>query len=115
VALLVGLTVLDTTAPDLGDSLLLLGATYDVSEEGLAIRVPAIRIDEKYCEESRPLTMALRLGGFSMQLELQTVHCKPLKESDPDQGYIIGARIIDFGRLGSADWKRIVGAFSPGA
>jgi len=112
VAVLVGLAVLDTTSPDRGDTLLLLGATYDVSDEGLAIRLPAIRIDERYCEELRPLTLSLRLGGFSLQFELQTIHCKPLKKSNPDQGYIIGAKITDYGRLGSADWKRLVGGFS---
>ena len=105
--LTVSLSLLDTgTGGD--ETLLLMGETHDVSAEGVAIVVPSIRIDEKYCEEERPLKMSLHLQSESVQMQLQTIHCNRLEENDPDRGYIIGARITDFGGLGPVAWGRLV-------
>lgn len=105
--LTVSLSLLDTSTRG-DETLLLMGETHDVSAEGLAIVVPSIRIDEKYCEEERPLKMSLHLQNESVQMQLQTVHCNRLQEDDPDRGYLIGARITDFGGFGPIAWERLV-------
>lgn len=106
--MVVSLLLLDTSSDGEDDTLLLLGETQDVSVGGLSIVVPAIRIDEKYCAEARPLTLSLRLDPVPVQLTLETIHCERLRGDDPDQGYIIGGRITDFGRMGQIAWRRFL-------
>ena len=103
--LVVSLSLLDAAA--IGDeTLLLMGETKDISADGLSVVVPSIRIDEMYCEQARPLTLSLHLQKESVKLEVQTIHCTPLRTNDPDRGYLIGARITDFGGLGPLAWRR---------
>jgi hypothetical protein len=102
--LTVNLSLLDASAV-VEETLLLMGQTQDVSAGGLTLIVPCIRIDERYCAEERPLTLSLHLETEDVKLELRTIYCNPLKQNDPDRGYLIGARITDFGKLGPLGWQ----------
>ena len=87
-----------------GNSLLLLGLTRDISASGLALVIPAIRIDESYLSHSQKMPLALQLEGSKVNFEIEPVHCLPIVRQDPNQGYIIGARIVDFYE-NSAYWQ----------
>lgn len=79
----------------------LAGYTRDVSESGLAIIVPAIRIGGQYITEStRTLQITLKLPASSVVLHANPVRYSPLEEDAVDTGYLIGLRIE---RMSEAD------------
>lgn len=70
------------------------GNTRDVSETGLAIIVPSIRIGGHYLtHENRTLLIALKLPNGAVQIQCKPVRYSPLEESDKNSGYLIGVRI----------------------
>ena len=70
------------------------GHTRDISAHGLAIVVPAIRIDEHYLVgEGRMLLIELQLSGRTIQIRAAPVRYERLDEDESDSGYLIGVRI----------------------
>lgn len=72
------------------------GHTLDISDTGLALVVPAIRIGEHYLAgEERKLYIRLELPGGPVEMKVATVRYESLEESREESGYLIGARITE--------------------
>jgi hypothetical protein len=89
------LSILDTEAQNSDDSLLLFGTTRDLSAGGIGLVLPSIAIDERYCGQSKRLTVSLYLPGSVVGMEIDPVRCEPLDVADPGQGYFVGAKIVN--------------------
>jgi hypothetical protein len=101
--LIASVTLLDAAQPENGTStLVFMAETQDISAHGLALVLPSIRIDEKYCEQPRSLKLSLHLPDAAVELEVNAIRCVPLNVRDPGQGYLIGARINDISRDSAA-------------
>lgn len=69
--------------------------TVDISATGLALAVPSIRVGERYLTgDGRLLLVALELPSGPLTLRAAPVRYERLEE--PDNGYVIGARITSF-------------------
>ena len=72
------------------------GHTLDVSTDGVALVVPAIRIGEQYLVgNERKLNLKLDLAGDPIELKVVPVRYESLEEDAADSGYVIGARITE--------------------
>ncbi len=72
------------------------GHTLDISDTGLALVVPAIRIGEHYLAgEERKLYIRLELPSGPIEMKVATVRYESLEESNEESGYLIGARITE--------------------
>jgi len=72
------------------------GHTLDVSNTGLALIVPAIRIGEHYLAgDQRRLHMKLDLPTGPVEMKVSSVRYESLEESGEESGYLIGARITE--------------------
>jgi hypothetical protein len=72
------------------------GHTLDVSSTGLALIVPAIRIDEHYLAGAdRKLHVKLELPTGPVEMKVSTVRYESLEDSREETGYLIGARISE--------------------
>ncbi len=72
------------------------GHTLDISSTGLALIVPAIRIEEHYLAGAeRKLFVKLQLPAGPVEIKVVTVRYESLEESSEETGYLIGARIIE--------------------
>lgn len=68
----------------------------DVSNTGLALVVPAIRIGEHYLAGAdRKLHVKLDLPTGPVELKVAAVRYESLEDSTEDMGYVIGARILE--------------------
>ena len=69
------------------------GYTQDVSTTGLALIVPAIRIEEHYLAGTdRKLYVKLELPTGPIEMKVAPVRYESLED---DSGYLIGARIVE--------------------
>lgn len=77
------------------NSAALEGHTRDVSANGLAVILPAIRIGERYLTgDSHLLRITLRLPDASIQIQGVPVRYEHLDEEGAEEtGYLIGVRI----------------------
>jgi hypothetical protein len=76
------------------EELRLAGYTRDVSESGLAIIVPAIRIGGQYItDDNRTLQIMLKLPNGIIKLHGTPARYSPLDEDATDTGYLIGIQI----------------------
>jgi hypothetical protein len=72
------------------------GHTRDVSFTGLGMIVPAIRIGEHYLVgDNRRLLVRLELPVGPVEAIVKPVRYEALEEDDSDNGYIIGAHILE--------------------
>jgi hypothetical protein len=72
------------------------GHTLDLSTNGIALVVPAIRIGEHYLVSGeRRLHLKLELPGGPVELNVVPVRYESLEEDPLESGYLIGARIVD--------------------
>lgn len=70
------------------------GYTRDLSETGLAIILPAIRIGENYLMgEGRTLRVVLELPTAPVEMKVVPVRYERLDESETEKGYFIGLSI----------------------
>jgi hypothetical protein len=77
-----------------GKQLRLAGYTRDISESGLSLIVPAIRIGGQYITDSnRTLQIMLKLPTGVVEIHGTPVRYSPLEEDTTDTGYLIGLRI----------------------
>jgi hypothetical protein len=76
------------------EELKLAGYTRDISESGLALIVPTIRIGGQYITEShRTLQIVLKLPNGVIKLHGTPARYSPLDEDATDTGYLIGIHI----------------------
>lgn len=81
-----------------GQQLKLTGYTRDISESGMAIIVPAIRIGGQYFTDSnRKLRITLKLPTGIITLHGRPARYTPLDEEATDTGYLIGLAIESMG------------------
>ena len=70
--------------------------TLDLSTDGVALVVPAIRIDQHYLVgNERRLYVTVELPSESIELTVVAVRYESLDEHPTEQGYLIGARITE--------------------
>jgi len=70
------------------------GHTHDVSEDGLAVVLPNIRVGERYLVgDAVTLRVTLKLPDASVRLYGTPVRYERLEEGQPDPGFIIGIRL----------------------
>src|SRR6185503_8668078 len=61
VELLADLSLLDTDAGEPLESLIFMGQTSDLSTAGIAMIIPTMTIDERFCDGGNRLTLSLHL------------------------------------------------------
>jgi hypothetical protein len=67
----------------------------DLSERGLALVVPAIRLGEHHLVgENRSLNVRLELPDGPVEMQVAPVRYESLEEHETETGYLIGARIL---------------------
>ncbi len=72
------------------------GYTRDVSETGLALIIPAIRIGEHYLTgEDRTLSILLEFPTGPIQMSVVPVRYERLDESETEKGYLVGVSITE--------------------
>ena len=70
------------------------GHTRDVSEDGLAVVLPNIRVGQRYLVgDAVTLRVTLKLPGESVRLYGTPVRYERLEDEQPDAGFIIGIRL----------------------
>ena len=73
----------------------IVGYTRDISTDGMALALPAIRIGEHYLAgEDRQLRVRLELPSETIEILAVAVRYDRLDEREPGTGYVIGARIM---------------------
>lgn len=81
------------------DSPLIEGHTRDISSDGVALILPAIRIGDHYLAgEDHPLLVRLQLPEQSIEIHALAVRYDSLAEQDQSARYIVGARITQLGQ-----------------
>ena len=72
------------------------GHTHDVSEDGLAVVLPSIRIGDRYLVgDAVTLRVTLRLPDKNVRLYGTPVRYERLEEGQPDAGFVIGIRLTE--------------------
>ncbi|HEU4596836.1 MAG TPA: PilZ domain-containing protein [Pyrinomonadaceae bacterium] len=74
----------------------LSGHTRDVSESGLGVVLPAIRVGERYLVgEGHTLRVILKLPEAHARLYGTPVRYERLEADQPDTGYLVGIRLTE--------------------
>ena len=74
------------------------GFTRDVSESGLALIVPAIRINDSYLMgEGHALLVVMETPHGPVEMRVAPVRYEKLERSETDKGYLVGVRITEIG------------------
>jgi hypothetical protein len=82
------------------------GHTLDISNTGLALIVPAIRIGEHYLAGAdRRLHVKLELPSGPVEMRLATVRYESLED---ESGYLIGARILEMSDTDRVSFEKYV-------
>jgi len=82
------------------------GYTLDISSTGLALIVPAIRIEDRYLAGAdRKLHVKLELPSGPVEMKVTTVRYESLED---DSGYLIGARIGEMSDTDRAAFEKYV-------
>ena len=96
VRLPVFVSLLDTATGDAPAGV--AGHTRDVSESGLAIILPAIRVGGRYLAgDGVTLRLTLKLPDASARLYGTAVRYERLEDGQPDAGFLVGIRLGDDG------------------
>lgn len=82
------------------------GHTRNISETGLALIVPSIRIGEHYLNTVNCLLqITLELPTGEVRLQATPVRCEKIVESEAERGYLIGVRIKE---MNDNEWVQLV-------
>ena len=82
------------------------GHTLDISNTGLALIVPAIRIGEHYLAGAdRRLHVKLELPSGPVEMKVATVRYESLEDGS---GYLIGARILELSDTDRVSFEKYV-------
>ena len=73
----------------------LSGFTRDVSASGLALILPAIRINDVYLTEGRTLEILLEHQDGPIVLYAVAVRYEKLEAEEAEKGYMVGMRIME--------------------
>ena len=88
------------------------GHTVDISATGLALNVPAIRIDEHYLVgDNRRLQVILELPIGPVELQVTPVRYESLEEDELEKSYTIGVRITEMNEKDRAQFNEYVQRF----
>ena len=98
VELLADLSLLDTDAGEPLESLIFLGQTSDLSTGGLAMVIPSMIIDERFCDGDYRLNLTLHLPEGAITLEVAPVRCERITGLNSAQGYLLGTKITNVGQ-----------------
>jgi hypothetical protein len=78
----------------------LKGHTLDISGDGIALVVPAIRIGDQYLvADNRSLYVKLELPDGPVELSVLPVRYESLEEDEEQTGYLIGGKITEIGEV----------------
>jgi len=81
------------------------GHTRDISSDGVALILPAIRIGDHYLAgENRPLLVRLQLPTQTIEMHTVAVRYDTFADGDQGTGYIVGARITKLGQEARAQY-----------
>ena len=71
------------------------GYTRDISEDGLAIIVPSLRIGDKYLDsdDCTVRVVLLEVPAGSVEIQATPVRYQPLAETGSETGHLLGLRI----------------------
>lgn len=87
----------------------MVGYTFDLSEHGLALIVPAITLgDHHLVGENRSVTVKLELPERVVTMQVTPVRYERLDEQGSETGYLIGARITEMAELDRARFAEYV-------
>jgi len=95
VELLADLSLLDTDADEPLESLIFMGQTSDLSTGGIAMIIPSMTIDERFCDGDYRLNLSLHLPDGVIGLEVTPVRCERITGVNSAQGYLLGTKITD--------------------
>jgi hypothetical protein len=98
VELLADLSLLDTDAGEPLESLIFMGQTSDLSSGGLAMVIPSMIIDERFCGGDYRLNLTLHLPEGAITLEVSPVRCERITGLNSAQGYLLGTKITNIGQ-----------------
>jgi len=77
-------------------SAVLKGHTLNLSNDGLALIVPSILLDEHHLvAENRKLNVKVALGEEIVEMKVVPIRYESLEEHETETGYLIGARIVE--------------------
>ncbi|HXM35344.1 MAG TPA: PilZ domain-containing protein [Pyrinomonadaceae bacterium] len=81
------------------------GHTRDISSDGVALILPAIRIGDRYLAgENHALLVRLRLPSQTVEMHTVAVRYDTFTDGDEGTGYIIGTRITKLGQEDRAQY-----------
>jgi len=95
VELLADLSLLDADAGEPLESLIFMGETSDLSTAGLAMILPSMIIDERFCGGDNRLNLSLHLPDGVIRLEVTPVRCERITGANSAHGYLLGTKITD--------------------
>lgn len=95
VELLADLSLLDADAGEPLESLIFMGETSDLSTAGLAMILPSMIIDERFCGGDNRLNLSLHLPDGVIRLEVTPVRCERITGTNSAHGYLLGTKITD--------------------
>lgn len=98
VELLADLSLLDTDAGEPLQSLVFMGQTSDLSTAGLAMVLPSMIMDERFCDGDNRLNLTLHLPEGAITLEVAPVRCERITGINSAQGYLLGTKITNIGQ-----------------
>ncbi len=91
------------------------GHTFDVSETGIALVAPAIRIGGDYLVgDNLTLRVKLELPTGPVEMDVNPVRYESLEEHHSEDGYLIGVRIVRMSESDNAHYLQYVGKLMKG-
>lgn len=84
------------------------GYTRDISEEGLAIIVPSLRVGDKYLnsDDCTVRVVLLEVPAGSVEIYAIPVRYRQLEESGSEKGHLLGLRITSMSDADRARYDR---------
>lgn len=84
------------------------GYTRDISEDGLAIIVPSLRIGDKYLDsdDCTVRVVLLEVPSGSVEIYATPVRYQPLEETESERGHLLGLRITGMSEADRARYER---------
>jgi hypothetical protein len=88
------IAILSGDVADGAEPLVFFGQAIDLSATGVALNLPSIQIDERYCNGANRLSVSLQLPAGVIELGVAPVRCVAFDDTDKGLGTLLGARII---------------------
>lgn len=89
------------------------GYTLDLSPNGMALIVPAIRLGEQHLVgENRSLDLNLKLPNGPVEMKVTPIRYETFEEAEAQVGYLIGVRITEMPDEDRAEFSAYVSSAS---